>query len=147
VSVALAVEFILMGFMKTRMAIALGFLALTLALLADLWQVGGIGIAITRKSDSEPLRVARVFPGSPAEVAGIKTNWFLISVSGTNVVSIPSAQCMSIVCGPVGTSVALELADPTMNRTNRFTVKRADVKLPDDVLPSRAVPPGVLIAR
>jgi carboxyl-terminal processing protease len=127
-----------MIFMKTKMIVILGILAVTLTVLAEGWQTGGIGIAITtRQSDNEPLRVERVFPGSPAEVAGIKTNWFLISVDGTNVVSMSSMRCMSLVHGSVGTSVTLELADPTMSQTNEFIVKRADVKLPDDILTPR----------
>jgi len=133
--------------MKNKMTVVLGFLAVALTVLADMQQVGGIGIAITRKSNSEPLSVARVFPGSPAELAGIKTNWFLISVNDANVMSMSSTQCMSVVCGIVGTTVTLELADPTMNRTNKYTVKREDLKLPDDLLPPRTLPAGVLITR
>jgi len=127
--------------------VVLGILAVALTGQAGRWQVGGIGIAITRKSESEPVRVARVYPGSPAEAAGIKTNWFLISIGGTNVVSMPDTQCMSLVSGAVGTSVTIEFIDPKMNQTNRFTVKRADVKLPDDELGPRPLPAGFLIAR
>ena len=124
-----------MIFMKTKMTVILGILVVTLAVLADAWQPGGIGIAITtRQSDNEPLRVAQVFPGSPAEMAGVQTNWFLISVDGTNVVSVSSMRCMRLVHGSVGTSVTLELADPTMSQTNKFIVKRADVKIPDAAL-------------
>jgi C-terminal processing protease CtpA/Prc len=115
--------------MKIKMTVVLGLLVVALTVLAGGWQVGGIGIATTRKSDNEQWRIDLVFPGSPAEVAGIKTNWFLISVDGTKVVSMSS--CMSVVAGPIGTFVTLELADPTMSRTNKVTVKRADVKLPD----------------
>ena len=114
------------------MLVILGFLAVAVTVLAQVFQTGGIGIATTRKSGNEQWRVARVFPGSPAEVAGIKTNWYIISVDGTNVVNMSS--CMTVVCGSVGTSVTLELASPTMNQTNRFTIKRADVRMPDDLL-------------
>ena len=119
--------------MKSKMIVILGSLAVALTVLGEAFQTGGIGIATTRKSDNEQWKIALVFPGSPAEVAGIKTNWFIISVDGTNVVSMPS--CMGVIHGPVGTAVTLELADPTMSRTNKFTVKRADVKLPDGLLP------------
>jgi C-terminal processing protease CtpA/Prc len=122
--------------MKIRITLIFGFMALALTLSADFRQVeGGIGITIAdRKHEKEPTRVAQVFRGSPAERAGIKTNWFIISVDRTNVVSMSSLQCMLRVCGLVGTSVVLELADPPMQHTNKFTVKREKGK-PEDRLP------------
>jgi len=134
-----------MIFMKTKTIVILGVFAVTLAVLAGRYPIGGIGIEFTSRgpgsinpSDNEPynepVRVTLVFPGSPAEVAGIKTNWFLISVDGTNVVSMSSTRCMSLVAGPIGTSVTLELADPMMSQTNEFIVKRVHEKLPNDIL-------------
>jgi carboxyl-terminal processing protease len=110
--------------MKTRMIIALGFLTFTLSVLAG--DMVGIGVVIVdKKNDSEPLRTGVVYPDSPAERAGIKPDWYLISVDGTNVVSMSLTQSMSIVRGPIGTSVTLELADSTRSQTNKFTVKRS----------------------
>src|SRR5688572_14395048 len=98
--------------MKPGMTIVFGLLALAMSVLAGVWQSGTIGILIAgRNHPNEPLRVARVFPGSPADRAGIKTNWFLISVDGTNAVRLSAHECMKAVCGPVSSSVTLELAD------------------------------------
>ena len=63
--------------------------------------------------------------GSPAERAGVTGNGFLISVDGTNVVSLSITQSMNIVRGPVGTFVKLGIADSKMSHTNEFTVKRS----------------------
>jgi C-terminal processing protease CtpA/Prc len=121
--------------MKTRLTLIFGFTTLALTLLADLRQIGGIGIVIgDRKHDKEPLIVLQVYRGSPAERAGIKTNWFVISVNGTNVVSTPNMQCAALVYGPVSTSVTLELADPAMRQTNKFAIKRVRTE-PDWGLP------------
>ena len=79
------------------------------------------------------MHVVSVFAGSPAEDAGVKTNWFLISVDGTNLVSGSSDQCGSMVRGRVGTSVTVELADPKRHQTNSFTIKRADVRTPENI--------------
>jgi RNA polymerase sigma factor (sigma-70 family) len=88
-------------------------------------EIGGIGITIVdRKNNEEPLMTGNVVPGSPAERAGIKSHWFLISVNGTNVVSMSLSQSMSILRGSIGTSVTIELADSTLSRTNKFIVKR-----------------------
>jgi C-terminal processing protease CtpA/Prc len=87
---------------------------------------GSIGLVIVdRRSSDEPLRTGSVYPGSPAERAGVTTNGFLISVDGTNVVSMSFTQSMGVTRGPVGSFVTLEIADSEMSRTNKFTVKRS----------------------
>ena len=78
------------------------------------------------------MKIEFVIPSSPADIAGVKTNWFIISVDGTGVVTGNSARCMSLLHGAVGTSVTLDLADPQRLQTNRFIIKREDVPLPDD---------------
>jgi RNA polymerase sigma factor (sigma-70 family) len=88
-------------------------------------EMGGIGITIIdRTTEQDPLMTGNVVSGSPAERAGIKPHWFLISVNGTNVVSMPLSRTMGILRGPVGTAITLELADSTMSQTNKFTIKR-----------------------
>jgi C-terminal processing protease CtpA/Prc len=110
-------------YMKTRLVVVIGLLALAVTILAE--DVGSIGLVIVdRSSDKEPLRTGVVYSGSPAERAGIKPNGFLISVNGTNVVRMSGAEAASIVRGPVGTSVTLEITDSTMSHTNKFTVTR-----------------------
>ena len=109
--------------MKTKLIILLGLLTFTLSVLAG--DLVGIGVVIVdKKKEGEPLRTGVVYPGSPAQRAGIKPDWYLISVDGTNVVSMSLVQSMSIMHGSIGTSVTLELADSTLSQTNKFTVKR-----------------------
>jgi len=104
----------------------------TLVLTVFAGDFGGIGLVIMdRKRDGEPLRTGFVYPGSPAERAGIKPNGFLISVDGTNVVSMSLSQSVSFVRGPVDTAVTLELADSSMSHTNKFTVTRKRVVFSD----------------
>jgi C-terminal processing protease CtpA/Prc len=52
-----------------------------------------------------------VWTNSPADKVGIKPGLFLIAVNGTNVVSKSVVEVMSMVRGPVGEVVKLELAD------------------------------------
>ena len=128
--------------------VIVGLVVLAGMVFAEAWQTGGIGVAIIRKATDEPLRVALVFPGSPAETAGIKTNWFLISVNGTNVISMSGTEFFKVLTGPVGTAVTVEVANPTMTQTNKFTIRRANVRMPDELFPrSRWRPEGILIAR
>lgn len=110
--------------MNLRSIVALGLVAFTLSSLAG--DLGGIGLVIVdRNSANEPLRIGTIYPGSPAERAGVTGNGFLISVDGTNVVSLSITQSMNIVRGPVGTFVKLGIADSKMSHTNEFTVKRS----------------------
>ena len=109
-------------------------MAAGLTVLADSNLIGNIGIIATRTSEGEPLKIVSVLPGTPAERIGVMTNWFVISVNGTNVVSEPFWRCFSMWSGPIGSPVTLELADPKMNHTNRFTIERATITLPQDVL-------------
>ena len=109
--------------MKTKLFAALGLLAVVLVVVAA--DVGGIGLIIVdRKDANEPLRTGNALPGSPAERAGIRPQSFLISINGTNVVSLSLTQALSMVRGPVGTQVTLELADSTMSLTNKFALQR-----------------------
>ena len=74
--------------MKIRMTVHLSVLV-SMTSLYPSWgaDVGTTGAWIVeRKSEGAPMRTGQVFPGSPAEKAGIKPNWFLISIDGTNVV-------------------------------------------------------------
>jgi len=114
--------------MNTKLLIVLWLAVLAFSAIAV--ELGGIGILLVdRRKGDEPYRIEKVYPGSPAERAGIKAEWFLISIDGTNVVSMPLAQSVSMLRGPVGAKIRLELADPAMSTTNKFTLRRARMVL------------------
>src|SRR6266567_5123280 len=117
--------------MKVIIVAVSAFLAFGLSALAQ--DIAGIGLDIVqRENANEPLRTKTVHPGSPAEKAGIKPDGFLISVDGTNVVSMSLTQAVKMVRGPVGTSVTVQLADSKMNHTNTFTIKRSRMVIVDN---------------
>ena len=101
---------------KTISFILLGFVAFRFLLMAE--DLGGIGfLLIEKKNAKEPYQIEKVYPGSPADRAGIKAKSYLISIDGTNVVSMPTAQSARMLRGPVGAKVTVELADPAMRET------------------------------
>src|SRR5437899_6999414 len=117
--------------MKKRSLILLWLLAFGFSSMAE--ELAGIGILLVeKKKGDEPYRIEKVYPGSPAERAGIKAEWFLLSIDGTNVVSTPLAQSAGMLRGPVGAKVTVELADPAMSRTNKFTLRRAKMILSEE---------------
>lgn len=109
--------------MRIAMRVAFVFAAVAIALFAAEMGSTGVWIVDRRKGD-EPLMTGQVFPKSPADRAGIKQGWFVISVDGTNVVTMAATNAVKMIRGTVGTVVTLELADPTRNKANKFTVKR-----------------------
>ena len=91
-------------------------------------EMGGTGVWIVdRNKPDEPLRTGQVWPKSPADKAGIKEDWFIISIDGTNVVHMPIVKAVNMVRGPVGKVVTLEIANPTRSKTNKFLVKRGRI--------------------
>jgi C-terminal processing protease CtpA/Prc len=112
--------------MKTTMSLRICVLAWIASVLSS-WgaDVGSTGAWIVeRKKEGEPMRTGMVFPKSPAEKAGIKPDWYLIAIDGTNVVKTPSKDVLRMIRGAPGTTVTLELSDPARNKTNQFTVRR-----------------------
>ena len=99
--------------------IIVGFLSVAAVHCAGVAEMGSTGVwIVNRKAEGEPLRTLQVFPKSPAEKVGIKPNWYLISVNGTNVVRIPFKESVQVMRGPVGSTVILELANPERTVTN-----------------------------
>ena len=107
-----------------RVATVAVLAGLAFALTAFGEEIAGIGVDFTQKTN-EPVKANRIHPGSPAERAGMKPGGFLIAVDGTNVVGLSLKQAAMMVRGTVGTSVAIQLADSNMTRTNTFKIKRS----------------------
>jgi carboxyl-terminal processing protease len=89
----------------------------------------GIGVEIRRvKAGSE---IARVFPGSPAEKAGLEAGDTLVSVEGKPIARRDSAEVRNEVVGPEGTQVTLGVRDGKSGKTKELTITRAEVTLPN----------------
>jgi carboxyl-terminal processing protease len=89
----------------------------------------GIGVEIDRvKAGSE---IVRVFPGSPAEEAGLEAGDTLVSVEGKPIGRRDSAEVRNEVVGPEGTQVTLGVRDGKSGRTKELTITRAEVTLPN----------------
>ena len=114
-----------------RVATVAVLAGLAFALTAFGEEIAGIGVDFTQKTN-EPVKAYRIHPGSPAEKAGVKPGWFLIAVDGTNVVSMSLKQTATMVRGPVGTPVTIQLADSNMTQTNTFKIKRSRIVIVDD---------------
>ncbi|MBS4030286.1 MAG: PDZ domain-containing protein [Clostridiales bacterium] len=70
-------------------------------------EYGGIGVQIIQ--DGNDTVILSVFPGSPAEKAGIKSGDIIVSVDGFVVTGLPLSEVANLIRGDIGTSVVLEL--------------------------------------
>jgi carboxyl-terminal processing protease len=89
----------------------------------------GVGLSVVEVPKG--LRVAQVFPGSPAEEAGIGVGDTIVSVEGRSIAGRSSDESTKLIKGPEGTRVRLGVRDAKSGRTRKLTVTRAEVTLPN----------------
>ncbi|CAN5117824.1 S41 family peptidase [soil metagenome] len=94
-------------------------------------EYSGIGAQIAASRPNELPEIADVFPGSPAERAGVRTGDRIKSVDGTDVSGFSAEEVATRIRGPEATTVTIVLARGTEDRT--FSIVRA-----------RLVPPRVI---
>lgn len=68
---------------------------------------GGIGVMVEYNDQDETIMVSTVYPGSPAEKAGIKVGDYFYSVDGKTVEELGYTHAVNHVRGEIGTSVTL----------------------------------------
>ena len=89
------------------------------------------GIGLTVVEVQKGLRVATVFPRSPAREAGIATGDTIVSVEGESIAGVDSAEATKKIKGPEGTEVQIGVRDGKSGRVRQLTLTRAEVALPN----------------
>lgn len=89
----------------------------------------GVGLSVIEVPKG--LRVAQVFPRSPAEEAGIEVGDTIVSVEGKSIAGKSSEESTKLIKGPEGTEVTLGVRDAESGKTRKVTVTRAEVTLPN----------------
>lgn len=67
--------------------------------------------------------------GSPAQQAGLHPGDVILKVDGENMTGLPTAQVVSRILGPTGTSVTLTILTPETEQTRDVTLVRAQITL------------------
>jgi carboxyl-terminal processing protease len=93
----------------------------------------GVGMTVNSQDTKDGLRVARVFPDSPAHAAGIRAGDLITAVDGESIVGEAANLSTSKIRGPAGTKVKLTYKpggkkDPKTVEVER---KKLDVPLVD----------------
>ncbi len=97
----------------------------------------GIGLSVIEVKRG--LRVARVFPGSPAAAAGIEVGDTVVSVGGKSIAGVTSTEATAMIKGPEGTQVTIGVLDAKTGRVRELTLTRAEVSLPNVSSQTRTV--------
>ena len=72
-------------------------------------EYSGIGATITSPGPNELVEVAQVFPGSPAEKAGVRKGDKIKTVNSKDMLGLTSEEVANTIKGPEGTTVTLSL--------------------------------------
>ena len=89
----------------------------------------GIGLSVI--GVKKGLRVARVYPRSPAEGAGIEAGDTVVSVGGESIAGVSSTEATKRIKGPEGTEVTIGVRDGKTGKVGELTLVRAEVTLPN----------------
>jgi carboxyl-terminal processing protease len=89
----------------------------------------GIGLSVNEVKTG--LRVAQVFPHSPAQKAGIEAGDTVVSVEGESLAGVSSAEATKKIKGPEGTQVTIGVRDAKNHKVRELTLTRAEVTLPN----------------
>jgi carboxyl-terminal processing protease len=94
----------------------------------------GIGVYLRQDPKSKQLIITSTIPGAPAEKAGLKRGDVIVAVNGASTVGRDINAVSSLIEGPVGTNVSVTVKRPSKNETLTFTMKRAEIKVPNVIL-------------
>lgn len=89
----------------------------------------GIGLSVVPVKRG--LRAAQVFPGSPAEQAGIEVGDTVVSVDGESIAGQSSQEATAKIKGPEGTEVTVGVLGRKGGQPRRLRLTRAEVSLPN----------------
>src|SRR3954470_8700655 len=90
----------------------------------------GVGMSVNSRDTKRGLRVARVFDGSPAKAAGIRTGDLIVAVNGKSIVGQSADVATGKIRGPAGTKVTLTIrSGKAKPRTVTLERRKLDVPL------------------
>jgi carboxyl-terminal processing protease len=88
------------------------------------------GVGLTVNEVGKGLRVAGVFPETPAEAAGIEQGDLIVSVDGKSIEGVSSEVSTARIKGPPGTEVELGVVPAAGGGERELVVERAAVRVP-----------------
>ena len=90
----------------------------------------GVGMSVNSENTKDGLRVARVFPDSPAREAGIKQGDLITEVNGKSIVGDPADVSTAKIRGPAGTKVTLTYKPAGKDESETVELERRKLDIP-----------------
>jgi CubicO group peptidase (beta-lactamase class C family) len=87
-------------------------------------EIIGIGTALASDQQTGMLRITKIIPKSPAAQAGLSSGLLIDKINDIEVQGKSLSDCLSIIAGPVGKTVRLEVVNPEQNKTNTVELVR-----------------------
>jgi CubicO group peptidase (beta-lactamase class C family) len=84
----------------------------------------GIGTALVVDENTHTLRITKVLVNSPAAEAGLSAGLLIQKINDASTENKEIGQCMSLLRGPAGTKVRLDVLDPQLNKTRSVELTR-----------------------
>src|SRR5688572_23000929 len=88
----------------------------------------GVGLSVTEVPRG--LRIARVYPGTPAKDGGLQPGELIVAVNGNTIAGEDSELVTARIKGPEGTDVELGVFNPQTKKTRDVTLTRAEIDVP-----------------
>jgi len=96
----------------------------------DATQFGGIGAELHKAQPGDPLVIWRVFDGSPAQKAGLRSGDVIRGVNGKDISGDTSTEAVNLIRGTVGTPVSLDIVSPGQSKPRTVVVMRGQIQPP-----------------
>lgn len=110
----------------------------TQAQLEQSGQYAGVGLVIQPLEGKVVCR--RILPGSPAEKAGVEPGDLLIEIDRQPVANLSLEQMQKLLRGMPKTTVTIKVLHPTTQRTQEYTLTRAEIE--SEAVPFSTLLPG-----
>ena len=91
-------------------------------------EFSGIGLAVNEVRRG--LRVALVYPDTPAEEAGLVEGDVITAVDGESIAGVPADVSTAQIQGPPGSDVELRIVSPKTGEAREIEIERAEVRIP-----------------
>jgi S1-C subfamily serine protease len=92
-------------------------------------EIVGIGAVLRGDNRTGTVRIVDVLPDSPAFRAGLTSGLIIQKVDGVEIAGLGLVKCVSLLRGPAGSKVRVEVIDPDAESTNVVELIRQRVKV------------------
>ena len=92
-------------------------------------EIVGIGAVLRSDNRTGAIQIVNVLPDSPAFQAGLTSGLIIQKVDDVEIAGLGLAKCVSLLRGPAGSKVRVEVIDPDAESTNVVELIRQRVKV------------------